>query len=307
MISGFMIVKDLLKQGYPFVEAVASSLPICDEFLISDGYSTDGTFKIVQKMAKLNKKIKVFRQEWPTARRYTVLGEVTNAIRKKCRFEYILSIQANEIIHEDSVDFISGLPQMCPKVNTFSFPFWHFLHEYKFYEDFRLRFAKNLSGIVATGDAWSLGLSKAFVRSEAFRSARNPRKLLRFVGRGVEWTYANVCANPISRAMYLPKPIFRYWSFSPVNHIEKSVRHAEMFGLTEHYKAVETLKNYVDDPASFWKHAAETTRAGFDFNYPDALGVVDKRDHPRLIQEFLSGSSSKYYVRENILDLMRSL
>jgi glycosyltransferase involved in cell wall biosynthesis len=307
MISGFMIVKDLLKQGYPFVEAVASSLPICDEFLISDGYSTDGTFEIVQKMAKLNKKIKVFRQEWPAARRYTVLGEVTNAIRRKCKFEYMLSIQANEIIHEDSVDFIKGLPQMCPKVNTFSFPFWHFLHEYKFYEDFRLRFAKDLSGIVATGDAWSLGLSKAFVRSEAFRSARNPRKLLRFVGRGIEWTYANVCANPISRAMYLPKPIFRYWAISPGNFIEKSVRHAEMFGLTEHYTAVETLRNHVEYPASFWKLAAEMIGAGFDFNYPHALRVVDKKEHPRLIQDLLSGSPEKYYVRENILDSVRNL
>ena len=37
MISGFMIAKNLLKQGYPFVEAVASALPVCDEFLISDG------------------------------------------------------------------------------------------------------------------------------------------------------------------------------------------------------------------------------------------------------------------------------
>ena len=170
MISGFMIVKDALKQGYPFVEAVASSLSICDEFLISDGYSTDGTFEIVQKMAKLNKKIKVFRQEWPAARRYTILGEVTNAIRRKCKYEYMLSIQANEIIHEDSVDFIRELPQMCPKVNTFSFPFWHFFNKYKFYEDFRLRFSKNRPGIVATGDAWSLGPSKAFVTSESLET-----------------------------------------------------------------------------------------------------------------------------------------
>lgn len=173
MISGFMIVKDVLKQGYPFVEAIASALPICDEFLISEGYSADGTFEIVQRMTKLNRKIKVFQQEWPAARKYSILGEVTNAIRRKCKFEHIFSIQANEIIHEDSVDFIRELPQMCPKVNTFSFPFWHFVREYKFYEDFRLRFAKNLPSIVATGDAWSLGPSKAFVRSEAFRSATN--------------------------------------------------------------------------------------------------------------------------------------
>jgi len=37
MISGFIILKDVLKQGYPFVEAIASALPICDEFLIAEG------------------------------------------------------------------------------------------------------------------------------------------------------------------------------------------------------------------------------------------------------------------------------
>lgn len=307
MISGFMIVKDVLKQGYPFVEAIASALPICDEFLISEGYSADGTFEIVQRMTKLNRKIKVFQQEWPAARKYSILGEVTNAIRRKCKFEHIFSIQANEIIHEDSVDFIRELPQMCPKVNTFSFPFWHFVREYKFYEDFRLRFAKNLPSIVATGDAWSLGPSKAFVRSEAFRSATNPKLFLRYVGRGIELTYANACASPISRAIYLPKPVFRYWSLSPRNYVEKSTKYASMSGLTENYKAVNTLKNYVNDLPSFWKHAAETMRAGFDFSYPDAFGVVSQKDHPRLIQDFLTGSSNSYYVRENVLDLIRSL
>ena len=308
MISGFMIVKDVLKQGYPFVEAVASSLSICDEFLISDGYSTDGTFEIVQKMAKLNKKIKVFRQEWPAARRYTVLGEVTNAIRRKCKFEYMLSIQANEIIHEDSVDFIRELPQMCPKVNTFSFPYWHFVNRFKFYEDFRLRFSKNLPSIVATGDAWSLGPSKAFVTSEILRNIKNPRMILRYIGRGIGWTYANVGVNPNSRAMYLPKPIFRYWALFPRNYLEKSIRHAEMFNLKEHYKSVNELKNFVDDPAYFWKRASELARAGFDFNYPETFGVVDKKDHPKLIQDLLSVSpSDTYYVKEDTMNSIKDL
>jgi len=35
-----MIVKDVLSQEYPFMEAIAQALPICDEFLISDEYST---------------------------------------------------------------------------------------------------------------------------------------------------------------------------------------------------------------------------------------------------------------------------
>ena len=67
-----------------------------------------------------------------------------------------------------------------------------------------------------------------------------------------------------------------------------------MFGLTAHSKAVDTLKNYVDNPVFLWKHAAEMTSAGFDSHYPNTLGVVDKRDQPKLMQDFLSGSSSSY-------------
>jgi len=89
MISGFMIVKNVLEQGYPFVEAIASALPICEEFLISDGYSTDGTFETIEKISKLNSKVKVFRQEWPNIKSANALTEVTNGLRKKCRFEYI--------------------------------------------------------------------------------------------------------------------------------------------------------------------------------------------------------------------------
>ena len=65
MISGFMITKNVLEQGYPFVEAIASALPICDEFLISDGYSTDGTFEVLQRISRLNPKVKVDQYHWP--------------------------------------------------------------------------------------------------------------------------------------------------------------------------------------------------------------------------------------------------
>lgn len=310
MISGFMIVKDLLKPGYPFVEAVASALPVCDEFLISDGYSTDGTFKVVQRMSELNKKIKVSRQKWPIAKRLTVLADVTNAIRVKCSYDYIFSVQANEIVHEDSVEFIKALPEMCPEVQTFSLPFLHLLWNYKFSEEFRLRFSRNLPSIVATGDAWALGPSKAFVVSEAFKSLKSPRKFLRYIGRGVEWTYANSCGNVLSRAVYLPKPVFRYWSLFPRDYLEKCVKHAEMFNLPEFNKTINIFKDHVDDePSSFWKIASELARTGpLGFNYPEGFGVVNKKDHPRLMQDLISDSHVKsYYVREEVLDLIRGL
>lgn len=306
MISGFMIIKNVLKQGYPFVEAVASALPICDEFLISEGYSSDGTFEIVEKMAKLNRKIKVFRQEWPSSKRFSILAEVTNSIRKKCKFDYILSLQANEIIHEDSTEFVKCLPQIFPDVQTFSFPFWHFVPGFKLYEDFRLRFSKNLGRINATGDAWSLGLSKSFVRFEVFRSMRNPRRLLRYFGRGVQWSYANDCSNPTSRAIYLPKPVFRYWSLFPKNYLEKVEAHEEMFNLAGQYRMIEELKPLIDNPSEFWKVVSQ--RVGFGLKYPEGCEVINKTMHPKLIQGLISNADLKsYYVKEEVLDLIKGL
>jgi hypothetical protein len=303
-----MVLKNVLKTGYPFVESIAASLPVCDEFLISEGYSTDGTYEILQKISKLNAKVKVFRQEWPNAKKYSVIGEVTNAIRAKCSYDYIFSIQANEIVHEESAEFIKALPEICPEVHTFSLPFVHLVKDYKFYEDFRLRFSKNLKNIVAVGDAWTLGSSRAFTRLEALKSLRHPRRLIQYINKGIEWTYANSCTYSLSRAIYLPKPIFRYWSLFPINYLEKCEKHAEMFGLQELRRDVEILKNHLDDPFFFWKKAAEIRRKELGFHYPDTLGMVEWEDHPKVVRGLIADSGfQSYRVRQEVLDLIKGL
>ena len=63
-ISGFMIVKNVVCQGYPFLEAIVSALPVCDEFLISDGFSTDHTWDALQLLkAKYPVKIKLLQDK----------------------------------------------------------------------------------------------------------------------------------------------------------------------------------------------------------------------------------------------------
>ena len=306
MISGFMIVKDVLKSGYPFVEAIASALPICDEFLISDGYSADGTFEIVQRISKLNKKVKIYRHKWPATRKLEVLAEVTNSLRRECQYDYIFYVQANEIIHEESWKFIKALPEMRPEVHTFSFPYLQLVESYKWTEEFRLRFSRNLPGIIAIGDAWSLGPSRALTRSEVFKSLKNPRRFLRYLGRGVEWTFADN-GSFYSRSIYLPKPIFRYWSLFPRNFLEKCLKHAEMFNLPEFHQVINVLRNLVDDPPSFWRTASDLFRAGPEgIKYPEGSEIVNKTDHPAIIQDFISNPVSEtYYVREDVLDLIR--
>ena len=303
-----MVLKNVLKTGYPFVESIAASLPVCDEFLISEGYSTDGTFEAVEKISRLNKKVKVFRQEWPVTKKYSVIAEVTNTIRAKCSYDYIFSIQANEILHEKNIEFIRALPEICPQVNAFSLPFVHLVKDYRFFEDFRLRFSKNMKNIVAIGDAWTLGSSKSFIQSQTRRGVRHPRMMLQYIYKGIEWTYTNSGVSPLSRAIYLPKPIYRYWSLFPMDYLEKCEKHVEMFGLKELQKDIEVLRNYVDDPATFWKMAAEIRRKELGFHYPDALGITSMEDHPKIVRDLVGDSKLKSYsVRSEVLDSIKDL
>jgi hypothetical protein len=308
MISGFMIVKDVLKQGYPFVEAIASALPICDEFLVSDGYSTDGTHEVMEKIALANPKVKVYREQWPSKKDVTVLAEVTNRLRAKCRHEYILSLQANEVIHEQSAPFIKALPQMFPTVVTFSFPFIQFLNKYKFAEGFRLRFSKNHPGIVAKGDAWTLGASAQFTRKKILRSLARPRRFYYYLAKGVEFVHANPCFDYRSRAIYLPNPIFRYWALFPKNFLDKCQRHGEIFPITKFHKSYDELKANVNSLDLFWKLGSEFLEFAEGEHYPKEFGSIDRKNHPAIIQEFISNPEAKeYYVREELFERIRKL
>ena len=167
----------------------------------------------------------------------------------------------------------------------------------------------NLPSIVAVGDAWSLGPSRNFIMNEVLRSLRNPQKLMRYVARGVEWTYANTGGHVFTRAVNLPKPIFRYWSLFPLDFLEKAAKHAEMFRYPGFHETIAILKNHVDDPPFFWEKAAEIWRKGpLGFNYPTAIGIAKPQDHPKIVQELVSSRHlTHYYVRDEVLHQISEL
>jgi glycosyltransferase involved in cell wall biosynthesis len=311
MISGFMIVKNVLEQGYPFVEAIASALPICNEFLISDGYSTDGTYEILEKIQSLNPKVKVHRYKWPDKKSLSVLADVTNEVRRKCRFQYIFSMQANEIIPEENIQFIKALPNMLSYVNTFSFPYIQLMNKYKFTEEFRLRFSKNLPSIIAVRDAWTLGTSKGFNRNAWLKSLAHPRILSTYLNNAIWYSYSNSCYDYQSRAIYLPKPIFRYWALFPKHFLEKYQKHTELFRLPEYQKSIDTLKSHVNDPETFWKLGSDILKQSLfkeKLEYPEAYASIERENHPAIIQGFISNQrADKYFVREEILDQIEKL
>lgn len=159
-ISGFMIVREVERQGYPFIEAGRSALSVCDELLISDGYSTDRTWEgLLGLHAAFPDRVHLFQDRWPDHRnRGEILAAMTNRVRRRCRGTYCLSVQANEVIEPSAAQQIVTLPSRYPDIEMFALGFLVQLGlRLVWSTDWRRRLFKNIADILAVGDAFDVG------------------------------------------------------------------------------------------------------------------------------------------------------
>lgn len=187
-----MIVRDAERQGYPFIEVARAGLSVCDELVVSDGFSTDRTWEGLLALRDVFPgRVRLFRDPWPSAdNRGEVLGTMTNLVRRRCQRDYCLSIQANEVLHERSYAALAALPTTHPDVEVFALRYLGMVGPNLIWtETWRRRLFKNIPDIIAVGDAFEV--SHVLPR-------RCPTRL---------------CA--------LPQPIYRYRTLFPVNFAVK--------------------------------------------------------------------------------------
>lgn len=126
-ISGFTIIRNAEKLGYPLYYAVKSIIDVCDEFIISEGNSEDRTMDVIDGLKKeYPDKIKIFHDVWHKARKGETIANVTNNAIEKCSYEWVYCIQADEIVHESNLDFIGSVPNKFRHYHAISFQFTHF-------------------------------------------------------------------------------------------------------------------------------------------------------------------------------------
>ena len=101
-ISGFIIIKNAVKNDYPVTEAIRSILPIVDEMIVSIGDSEDDTLSLIQSIA--SDKIRIVHSVWDPALRK---GGQVLAVETDKAFQHIspdadwaFYIQADEVVHE---------------------------------------------------------------------------------------------------------------------------------------------------------------------------------------------------------------
>lgn len=116
-ISGYTTTKDCIAQDYPFVESIKSMLGFCDEVVVVDGGSTDGTWEKLCELSATDARIKIHQQkrDWDSKRFAVYDGEQKALARALCQFDYCWQQDSDEIVHENDYDKIRLLIRRMPK------------------------------------------------------------------------------------------------------------------------------------------------------------------------------------------------
>jgi len=207
-ISVVFVIKNAIKQGYCFWDSLCSCLPFADEIIISDGYSDDETYEYLLKFKEVHGgkiPIKMFRDKWDdTSYHGEVIAKISNLNLERAKCDWIYYLQADEIIHEDSIDHIKHIASL-PDFNAVSFPFHHFIEQWEPSDEGyteAIRMIRNHRNIYLVGDAWNFEGDTA----------------------------------PVCPAGHSPKPIYHFaWVFPKNNHV-KRIEHSKIYKNIDEYQ-----------------------------------------------------------------------
>lgn len=129
-LSGYSTTYNCVDQNYPFVESITSLLDVCDEVVVVDGGSSDGTWDVLTAMSNENPKLKIkqIERDWNHPRHAVFDGMQKAAARDLCTGDFCWQQDVDEVIHENDYQKIRNLLISTPKsVNLICLPvteFW---------------------------------------------------------------------------------------------------------------------------------------------------------------------------------------
>ena len=116
-LSGYTTTKDVINSCYPWEQAIQSMLGFCDEVVVMDGGSTDGTWESLSAWSKKEEKLKIYQNKKDyTHKRFAVFdGQLKAEAREKCTKDWCWQQDSDEIVHEDDYKKIKILARQLAK------------------------------------------------------------------------------------------------------------------------------------------------------------------------------------------------
>jgi glycosyltransferase involved in cell wall biosynthesis len=186
-ISAFTMCRNVTKFYYPVKESIMSALPLVDEMVIALGESDedDETERLIIEIN--SPKIKVIHTKWdldayPNG---MVHAQQTDLAKAHCTGDWLLYLQADELIHEKNYELIKSactdyLDDL--KVEGFLFDYFHFWGDYYHvikghtWYDQEIRIVRNVPEIHSWQSAQSFRYMPNF-NGKDYRMVTGTRKL----------------------------------------------------------------------------------------------------------------------------------
>jgi hypothetical protein len=299
-IIGFMPSFNLYTQGYPFLETIYSALNVCDRLYITDG-STDQTNGILKRISK-NKRIILYNDEWKfnsaNTKKGHIISEMSNRLLKRVskdedQSSYVFYIQANEVIHENTYEFLKSVPEVYSKYKACMLCYRNIYGDVISSTQYRMRFAPLRSNPFVFSDGWTMSIKQRSPKWFAQYAALSAYYLLTKAS-----FYDGIWSNWEDYAfLYSSEPICRYTRIFKDNVREKIKTHARMF---RNYD----FKTVLNDSGNFrtWAELYKSEMSGDTYENKKRISA---KEHPKIMRPLLN--KSRYEVRENLIEAILHL
>lgn len=176
-VSGFTVIRNARRLGYPVVESIRSILPVVDEFVVGVGESDDGTRQLVASIG--DPKLRLFDSRWDMERPRggRILAEKTNEALDRCRGEWCFYLQADEVVHERD---LPAIREACERwrdderVEGLLFRYLHFYGSYDVLSTARSAYRHEVRIVRRAANPRSVGDAQSFLADGERKLAVKP-------------------------------------------------------------------------------------------------------------------------------------
>lgn len=191
-ISGFTLVRNGTRFEYPYLESLRSLLPVVDELIINVGRGDDDTLEQIRTFAQSEGqgKVSFFESDWeldnPEKKRGgRILSEQTNLALDRCKNDWCLYLQADEVLHETDLALIRQCVRSAnghSEVEGVLFDYVHFYGSYDVIQYSRNTYRREVRMIRKSTGARSVGDAQSFRKKdgEKLRVVRSGARIFHY-------------------------------------------------------------------------------------------------------------------------------